>query len=158
MKKVFPFIKIPSELLDRLGEPDPGTRLYRKIGTEADTEAWFQAVFEVCEEGGGTISPGGVTRYVKVSRPAVHKRLKEGRLTGFLFHRVEDRRFLKGQKLVEGGHPYILIPVSECRAWGDELRDRRELAKEEMSIPPTTTKHDAVLKPPPDWKKRIKKD
>lgn len=158
MSKEFQFVKIPPHLAKQLGEPDSGTRLHRAYGSEADMEAWFEAVWEVCEEE-KAISPGGVAGYVKVSRPAVHKRLKEGRLTGFFFHLIKEGRFFKGKKkLAEGGRPYIFIPVSECKAWAEELKERKGLAKEEMSIPETTKKHDAVLKAPLDWERRIKKD
>ena len=130
MNKEFPFVEIPSHLLKYLGKPDPHTRLYRVFGEESDVEAWFQAVWEICKDG-GSISTGGVCGYVKVSRPAVHKRLKEGRLTGFFFHQIEEGRFFKGRKkLAEGGRPYILIPVSECKAWAEELKERKELALE----------------------------
>ena len=158
MGKDFPFVRIKKELLKRLGRPDPGTRLYRAYGTEADSEAWFDAVWEVCDDE-KAISPGGVAMYVKVSRPAVHKRLKEGRLTGFYFHQTKEGRFFKGRKkLDEGGRPYIFIPVSECKAWAEELKERKELTEEEMSIPETTRKYDSVEKPPRGWRKSIKEE
>jgi len=49
-----------------------------------------------------------------------------------------------------------LIPVSECKAWAEELKERKELALEEQSIPETTRKYDSVEKAPRDWKKTIK--
>lgn len=131
MDKEFPFVKISCDQLKHLGEPDQGTRLYRAYGTEADHADWFDAVCEVCE-GLGSVSPGGVSGYVKVSRPAVHKRLKEGRLTGFFFHQVREGRFFKDRKkLAEGGRPYIYIPVVEARAWAQELKKRKQLAGSE---------------------------
>lgn len=157
MKKQFPFIKIPAELLIHVGAPDPGSRLYKKVGDAGDLQRWFQAVFDICE-GDGTISPGGASRYVKVSRPAIHKRLKEGRLTGFMFYLTEERSLLPGKKLANRGLPYILIPVSECKAWGNEMSERKELAREEAIIPETTKEHDSILKAPRTWKRGIKKD
>jgi hypothetical protein len=103
------------------------------------------------------MSPGGVSGYVKVSRPAVHKRLKEGRLTGFFFHQVTDGRFFKDRKRLEdGGRPYIYMPVVEARAWAQQLKEREDLANEEGSISHETHKHDGILKAPRNWKKKIK--
>lgn len=128
----FPFVHIPGHLSDRIGNPNEGTRLYRRYGKESEIEDWFDAVYEICQ-GNGSVSPGGVAMYVRVSRPAVHKRLKEGRLTGFLFHQIEEGRFFKGRKrLKDGGMPYCCIPVSECKAWAEEMKKRRgELPKDE---------------------------
>ncbi len=158
MDKEFPFVTVPLHLIEHFGEPDPGTRLYRKYGDEGDMRAWFDAVCEVCK-GPGSMSPGGISGYVKVSRPAVHKRLKEGRLTGFFFHQVKEGRFFKDRKrLAEGGRPYCYIPVVEARAWAEELKERADLAMEERSIPPTTQEHDSIIKAPRDWRKKLKKD
>src|SRR5208283_1501652 len=158
MNKKFPFVEIPSHLLNILGEPDKGTRLYRVFGREEDVRPWFDAICEVTP-GLGSMSPGGIYAYVKVSRPAVHKRLKEGRLTGFFFHQVMDGRFFKDRKrLDEGGRPFILIPVVEARAWAEELKERQELADEERSISDTTRKYDSIEKPPRSWRKSLRKD
>ena len=125
MAKEFPFINIPNHLRTSVGNPDEGTRIYRRYGSEDDVEDWFNAVCDICQ-GDGTVSPGGVSMYVKVSRPAVHKRLKEGRITGFMFHTVKNGRFFKGRKkLQDGGTPLICIPVSECKAWAEEMKNRR---------------------------------
>jgi hypothetical protein len=148
MNKEFPFVEIPANLLERVGRPDPETRLFRAYGSEADIGKWYEAVWEICR-GEGSISPGGVSGYVKVSRPAVHKRLKEGRLTGFFFHLIVEPRFFKGRKkLEEGGRPYIEIPVVEAKAWAEELASRKGLLEEEQSIPPTSQKYDGVLRSP----------
>jgi hypothetical protein len=126
MKKDFPFVQIPEHLKKFIGEPDPGIRLYRAYGGEEDMDKWFDAVVEICH-GEGSVSPGGAAGYAKVSRPAVHKRLKEGRLTGFLFHVMENGKFFKDKKkLIDGGRPYSYIPVSECKTWANELKKRRD--------------------------------
>jgi hypothetical protein len=59
----------------------------------------------------------------------VYKRLKEGNLTAFCFHVVKAERSLFGcqKKLKE--RPYVYVAVSECKAWGQDLRarpDRKE--------------------------------
>lgn len=151
LKKDFPFVEIPSHLTDRIGEPDKGTRLYRRYGTENDSRDWFDAVCEICE-GLGSVSPGGVSMYAKVSRPAVHKRLKEGRLTGFLFHIIKDGKFLKHRKkMQDGGFPYCFIPVSECKAWAQELKVSRNKVDYEQNT------SDKFMKPPRTYRKKIKK-
>jgi hypothetical protein len=158
MLKDFPFVDIPEHLLKHVGKPDPGTRLFRAYGSEAELTKWFEATWEICR-GEGAVSPGGVCGYVKVSRPAVHKRLKEGRLTGFFFHLVIEGRFFKGRKkLAEGGHPYAMIPVLEAKAWAEELSNRKELLEEAQSIPPTTKKHDGILESPRNWRKEISEE
>jgi len=131
----FPFVEIPERLRDKIGIPDPGTRLYRAYGTEDDEPAWADAVFDICH-GDGCVSPGGAAGYAKVSRPGVHKKLKTGGLTGFVFHVTKDSILFKGKKkLSANANFYCYIPVSECKAWAQELskkRDKLELAKEIM--------------------------
>ena len=89
MKTEFPFVKIPDHLRDAIGKPDEGTRMYRQYGKTDEMHKWFDAVDEICEPE-GSISPGGVCGYVDVSRAGVHKRLKEGRLSGFLYHVIQN--------------------------------------------------------------------
>jgi molybdopterin/thiamine biosynthesis adenylyltransferase len=129
LKHNFPFVEIPNYMKNRIGKKDPCTRLFRRQGTEEEVSEWFESICEICE-GLGVLSPGGVSMYVRVSRPAVHKRLKEGRLTGFFFHQVSDGKLFKDRKkMQDGGLPYCFIPVSECKAWAEELRIRREKHK-----------------------------
>jgi len=122
----FPFVIVPKEVAPIVGEPDEGTHVYRRFGQDDDYRTWVEWVFKVTD---GAVSPGGAAAYVGVSREAVHKRLKEGRLTCFLFH-LDDgvkwtvtgrRRFLRG--------PYMYIPVSECKAWQADLEGRRDKAE-----------------------------
>ncbi len=118
----FQFVSIPEELLPIIGEADPGTRLYRQAGTKKDCGRWFDALCEYIED--GTVSPGGVNMYAKVSRAATYKRIKEGRLTAFCFHEVEKRpRLFGGIKEIRTS-PYIYVPVSEAKSWGEELEAR----------------------------------
>ena len=153
MAKEFPFVEVPAHLLKLVGKPDPGTRLYRRYGTEADLAPWFEAVWEICK-GKGSVSPGTVSAYAKVSRPAVHKRLREGRLTGFFFHQTKPGRFFKDRKTLDkGGRPYIFIPVTESKAWAEELKERQDLAREDRKIPETTRKYDGIIKAPRNWRK-----
>lgn len=147
----FPFVEVPEEYKEIIGVPDEGTRLYRAYGPPEGIKQWFDAVCDICGEN-GSVSPGGAAGYSGVSRAAVHKRLKEGRLTGFLYHVVKDGGFFKNKKtLSEGGWPYCFVAVSECRAWAEELAARK-VEKE------TVTKEDMkgeFFIAPKDWKNKL---
>lgn len=120
-------VEIPEHLRQVLGEPDPGTRMYRQFGTEDDYAQWWDAVCEICGED-GSVSPGGVSMYARVSRAGVHKRMKEGRLTAFLFHVVKGTSWLtRRERLEAAGQPYIYIPGQECRAWADLLQRKPKM-------------------------------
>ena len=122
MSKKFQFLDIPDELLPVIGKPDDGTRIYRIKGDENGTGPWFEALSKVA---GRTVSPGGVGMFAPVSRAAVHKRLKEGRLTMFCYHPEETKKGFFGRtKKSCRGTPYGYIPVSECIAWADELKEK----------------------------------
>jgi hypothetical protein len=62
--------------------------------------------------------------YAPVSRAAVHKRLKEGKLTGFFFTVTLKKRNLFGLDLSTRELAYGYIPVSECKAWRAEIERR----------------------------------
>lgn len=115
-------VEIAQRLLPLVGEPDKGTRLYRAYAEVEDFERWFEVVCEICEPD-GSVSPGGVSMYARVSRAGVHKRLREGRLTGFVFHKMRRTKILR-RRTVEEGRAIILIPVAECRAWAALLKSR----------------------------------
>ena len=158
-KNSFPFVEIPEHLKEIIGVPDPGTRLYRAYGTSEDCSKWADAVFEICH-GDGSVSPGGVSMYAGVSRPGVHKKLKSGGLTGFVFHYTKDSLLFKGKKKLSiNATFYCYIPVSECKAWAQELakkRDKAELAKEAMG---DGNWNDTYLdNPPKHLKKKLKEE
>ena len=131
----FPFLKITKKIQDVVGVPDPGTRLYRAYGSEDECQKWTDAVFEICGNA-ACLSPGGAAGYVGVSRPGVHKKLKSGGLTGFVFHITKDSIFFKGKKkLSANAFFYCYIPRSELKAWAAELdkkREKHELEQEEV--------------------------
>jgi hypothetical protein len=54
----------------------------------------------------------------------VYKRLKEGKMTAFCFHVVEAKRSIFGYQDKLKKRPYVYIPVSECKAWAEELKTR----------------------------------
>jgi hypothetical protein len=157
-KQPFPFVEIPDKYHEIIGIPDPGTRLYRAYGSNDDAVKWSDAVFNICH-GDGAVSPGGVAMYAKVSRPGVHKKLKSGGLTGFVFHCTTDSFFSKGKKKLSANATfYCYIPVSECKAWAKELaekRDKAELSKEVMG---DGNFNDTYLDEPPKHLKKKLKD
>jgi hypothetical protein len=121
MSTGFPFLSIPSELRGVFGEPVLGTRLYHREGPQEETSFWADALFKLA---GPCVSPGGVSMYAPVSRAAVHKRLKEGKLTGFFFHITHRKRNFFGVDLSTRELALGYIPVSECKAWKTELEQR----------------------------------
>ena len=141
METDFPYLVIPDRLKPIVGKPDPGTRIYRIEGSDAEVGPWYDAICE-CFPDDSFVSPGGVGMYAGVSRPAVHKRLKQGKLTGFFFHVTRATQSIFGYQKKIKQLPYGYIPASECKAWGLELKsrpDRREAMLE------------AAGGPKPDW-------
>ncbi len=123
MNKDFKYLEVPPGLEPVVGKPDPDTRIYRREGSDEDSGPWFDAL---CEHfpGEGFVSPGGVGMYAPVSRSGVYKRLKEGKMTAFCFHVVEAKRSIFGYQDKLKKRPYVYIPVSECKAWAEELKTR----------------------------------
>ena len=128
MNNTFPYLEIPKVLKAMVGDPDSGTRIYRREGSDVDVGPWYDALCDAFPDD-RFVSPGGVGMYASVSRAGVHKRLKEGKLTVFMFHVVEHKRNLFGYQKKLKQLPYGYIPVSECKAWSMELAarpDRRQ--------------------------------
>jgi len=122
MSDSFPYVEIPEEVLPVLGTPDVGTRCYRYEALESESGEWFQALNAIV---GPVVSPGGVSMFAPVSRAAVHKRMKEGRMSAFCFHGIETKKgFFGRQKTERKVLPFVYIPVSECKAWAEELKER----------------------------------
>jgi hypothetical protein len=67
-----------------------------------------------------------VCMFAKVSRAAVYKAINEGRLTAFGFHVVTDTRVVFGFRKRTREVPYVYIPVSEARAWGEIVKAKVE--------------------------------
>jgi hypothetical protein len=123
MNKDFKYLEVPESLKPIVGKPDLDTRIYRREGSDEDSGPWFDGL---CEHfpGEGFVSPGGVGMYAPVSRSGVYKRLKEGNMTAFCFHVVEAKRSIFGYQDKLKKRPYVYIPVSECKAWAEELKTR----------------------------------
>ena len=121
MQTNFPFVEVPEELEAIVGKRDPGTRIYRRDGSQEESSVWFDLLTEII---GPSVSPGGVAMYCPVSRAAVYKRIKEGKLSIFLFHVTHRKTRLFGKNRILRDHPYGYIPASEARAWREELEER----------------------------------
>lgn len=121
MSTEFLFVEIPSELEPFIGKRDPGTRIYRGEGSQEESAVWFDVLTELI---GPSVSPGGVGMYCPVSRAAVYKRVKEGKLSMFLFHVTHRKTTLFGKNKILRDTPYAYIPVSEAKAWREELEQR----------------------------------
>lgn len=121
MATAFPFVEIPKELEEFIGKPDPGTRMYRRDGSQEESAVWFDVLTELI---GPSVSPGGVGMYCPVSRAAVYKRIKEGKLSIFLFHVTHRKTTLFGKNKILRDRPYGYIPAIEARAWREELEQR----------------------------------
>lgn len=117
----FPFVKIPTELEAVIGSPEQGTHIYRKDGSQEESAAWFDMLTEVI---GPSVSPGGVGMYCPVSRAAVYKRIKEGKLSIFLFHVTHRKTTLFGKTKTLRDSPFGYVPVCEAQAWRKELEER----------------------------------
>jgi hypothetical protein len=127
MSTSFPFVEVPEELLAVVGRRERDTRIYRKSGPEEEGGYWFDVI---CDKFGPLISPGGVSMYAPVSRAAVHKRMKEGKLTCFLYHNSYRKRGIFGNKREVRESNMSYVPVIECKAWGKEIMERAiELGK-----------------------------
>ena len=119
----FPFIAVPNELRKLVGEPTPGTRAYRRAGTYKECGAWFETLGEYYKGDVG-LSTNGVIMFVPVSRAGVHKRIREGKLTAFFFYVTSDETTLFGATRKAKERPFIVVSVSECKAWAEEIKRR----------------------------------
>lgn len=62
--------------------------------------------------------------FAPVSRAAVHKRVKEGKLTAFTFLTTSTRKSIFGKQRTVRATPLVYIPVSEIKLWAEELEER----------------------------------
>jgi hypothetical protein len=115
------FVTITDELAKVIGKPDRGTRIFRAEGTGEDFMRWWDTLVEHFPR--GLVSPGGGCQYAGVSRAAIHRAIREGRLTVFAYHSWKEQRGIFGSKIVRE-NPYQYVPVIELKAWRMELEER----------------------------------
>ncbi len=140
MATVFPFVNVTPDLHKALGEPVPGSRVYRKAGPHEEIRYWYSLIES---RFGHAVSPGGVAMFAPVSRAAVHKRIKDGKLTCFRYDITHRKRNLFGVSKEVRELEVLMIPESECRAWGKEIERR---AIEAGAVTPAELEGDK-----PDW-------
>src|ERR1022692_3359566 len=119
----FPFIEVPEELHKLFGKPTPGTRAYRREGSFKECGEWLEKLGEYYKGDVG-LSTSSVVLFVPVSRASVYKRIKEGKLTAFFFYVTHDETTLFGATRKAKERPFIVVSVSECKAWAEELKRR----------------------------------
>ena len=144
-------IVIPPEIEHVFGAVKrPNTRMYYREGTPAEYRVWTEAVFDVTR---GAVSPGGASMFGGISRASVHNRMEDGKLTAFFFE------LKKGVKtgITEGrGNPYIYVPISELKAWAEEIKARgikkKKLTPEQAEPPKASWVRDFLA-----WKKKWEK-
>lgn len=95
---------------------DPGTRLYRVREHWPGLQEWvhqLQAAF------GGELLPfEWVPDYVRVTRAAVHKRVRKGQLTVFAFEALDEFASVLGVRpRPKMRAEYRYVPRTECDIW-----------------------------------------
>jgi hypothetical protein len=143
-------ISIPSEIEHVFGERVPDTRMYFCEGSQAEYRVWTEAVFDVT---GGAVSPGSASMFGGISRASVHNRMQDGKLTAFHF---EIRKGGITGLLESRETPYIYVPVSELKAWAEEIKERGikrgKLIPQEVELPKTGWAQDFL-----NWKRSIRR-
>lgn len=114
-------VEIPDEIRHVFGECVPGTRMYQASGPEGTSGPWYEAIEEIA---GRCVSPGGASMFAPVSRAAVHKRVKEGKITAFCFYVTKTRTSIFGKQRESRETPFVYIPVCELKLWAAELEER----------------------------------
>lgn len=114
-------VGVDGDLAKVVGKPDAGTRIYRAEGDDEAYMLWWDRLCSYFPR--GLVSPGGACPYAGVSRAAVHRAMREGRLTVFAFHPIKEQRGIFGSR-VERSSPYVYLPVVELKAWRMELEER----------------------------------
>jgi hypothetical protein len=123
----FPYLKITEDLQFTVGKAEEDTRIFRKNGRDSYFREWIIELNKMLK--GNLIPSTWVPAYVGVSRAAVHKRIKSGRLTMFVFQYEESYISLtmkwKSRKTAE----FSYCVRSECQAWKDEIEHREAMRR-----------------------------
>lgn len=114
----FPFVKLPKNVAALFGERAENGRTYRFQGTADNFDTWFD---NLIKHVGPVMTPGEVSLYLNVTRPAVHDRISKGNVSAFHFEFSADSELL-ARRLRENA--VICIPYSECVAWRKVRRQR----------------------------------
>lgn len=123
MQTEFPFVEVTKKDRGLVGKQDPGKRIYRQGGPAEESGAWYAKLLDRYP-GEHFVSPGGVSMFAPVSRAAVYLRINKGKLTCFCYQPTKYSKTLFGNLRKSRQSPYMCVPVSECKAWGAELKER----------------------------------
>lgn len=123
MSGELPYVSIPAEFAQIIGERQADTHVYRREGPQEEIGSWFELLTDLV---GGTVSPGGVGMFCPVSRASVHERVKRGKLSMFLFHVTKRKTTIFGNNKTVRESPFAYIPVSECKVWRQEIEARAQ--------------------------------
>lgn len=103
---------------------DPGTRIYREVGSDRNLEHWLRDVQKYFE--GELVPFEWVADYVGVSRAALHKRVNRGGLTVLVFEMRDLVSGILGGTRERMRREYKFVPRLECESWRELLLDRSE--------------------------------
>ena len=106
-----------------VGDCEPATRSFHKHGSESEVGYWYEAL---TRSFGPVVTPANVNMFVPVSRAAIHKRIREGRLTAFFFHSKPAVGGLFYKKKESRESAYVFIPVEECKALAEEVCEKMQ--------------------------------
>jgi hypothetical protein len=117
MEIEFPYLKITRDLRSIVGPPDKDTRTFRTNGPDS-LQTWMEHLR--AELQGNLIPLQWVPDFVGVSRAAVHKRVKQGKLTVFVYE-ISDYLSAFGKTWTKRRGEVAYCVLSECQAWFDEI-------------------------------------
>ncbi len=113
---------LTNEMKDFFGHPsEESPSTYRREGEFIHVEDWFKLLRKLVGE---VVSVPDVSLFVPVSRNAIHKRIKQGKLSCFQYQITEGGPGVS--KSLVRGSPYSFVPVRECKIWYQEQFDRTQ--------------------------------
>src|ERR1700722_12500658 len=113
MSTDFPFVEVSKNLQRYVGKVKKGKHEYEAEGDEDKYRDWVEVLVEQKELPLVTFTWAPI--YVGVSREAVYKRCREGKLTIFYFYINQSVPLLKRFKYVKSS--YAFLSLSELKAW-----------------------------------------
>lgn len=126
-------MSVPNDLQIVVGKYDNETKSYNAYGNEGQVGYWYEALIKCF---GGVVAANEVSMFVPASRMAIHKRVKEGRLTVFNFHSEPATKGLFFNKKEKRERAYTFVPICECRSWANEIKARKlrldQMTKDEI--------------------------
>ena len=129
MADSIPFVVVPAKLAKSVGKPGSRTRRYEMVGGHPELQTWLSILGE--QFVGDLLPLNWCPEYVGVTRAAIHKRIKAGNLTAFVFCLVGKPFTVFGAKYAITRQEFAYVLRSECDAWQKQLLERRDRRAEE---------------------------